>query len=41
MLDAYNKHEDRKLKNKDIDTKLKIATTNKNRYDFKGKAKDK
>lgn len=41
MLDAFNKHEDRKLKDKDINTKLKIATTNKNRYDFKGKAKDK
>lgn len=32
-LDAYNKVEDRRLKEKDIDTKLQIAKTNRNRYD--------
>ena len=34
-LDFYNKDADRKLKEKDIDTKLTIAKTNKNRYDKK------
>lgn len=33
LIDAYNKAEDRRLKEKDIDTKLKIAKTNRNRYD--------
>lgn len=41
VLDAFSKAEDRKLKEKDIDTKLKIANTNKNRYDFKRKTKSK
>lgn len=35
VLDFYNKSEDRRLKEKDIDTKLTIARTNKNRYDKK------
>ena len=35
VLDAYAKFEDRKLKNKDIDTKLQIAKENKNRFDVK------
>ena len=34
-LDFYNKAADRKLKEKDIDTKLTIAKTNKNKYDKK------
>lgn len=33
ILDAMNKAEDRRVKEKDIDTKLKIARENKNRYD--------
>lgn len=33
FLDFASKAEDRRLKEKDIDTKLKIAKTNKNRYD--------
>ena len=37
LLDAAGKAEDRKLKEKDIDTKLKIAKTNKNKYDTKRK----
>ena len=37
ILDAYNKAEDRRVKEKDIDTKLKIAKENKNRYDSKSK----
>lgn len=41
VVDAYGKYEDRKLKNKDIDTKLEIAKTNKNRFDFKGGSKAK
>lgn len=41
VLDAYGKFEDRKLKNKDIDTKLAIAKENKNRFNFKGGAKTK
>lgn len=35
FLDFASKAEDRRLKEKDIDTKLKIAKTNKNRYDKK------
>lgn len=41
VLDAYSKSEDRKVKQKDIDAKIQIAKTNKNRYDFKKKAKSK
>ena len=37
MLDAAGKAEDRKIKEKDIETKLKIAKTNKNKYDTKSK----
>jgi hypothetical protein len=37
ILDAYNKAEDRRVKEKDIDTKLKIAKENKNRHDSKSK----
>ena len=37
MLDAFSKAEDRRVKEKDIETKLKIAKTNKNRYDSKRK----
>lgn len=37
MLDAAGKAEDRRIKEKDIDTKLKIAKTNKNKYDTKSK----
>lgn len=33
MIEAFDRHEERKLKEKDIDTKLKIARTNKNRHD--------
>ena len=33
LLDTYNKQQDRAIKLKDIDTKMKIAKTNKNRYD--------
>ena len=35
MLDTYNKKQDRAVKLKDIDTKYKIAKTNKNKYDKK------
>ena len=35
MIDLYNKEQDRKVKMHDIDTKLKIAKENKNRYDNK------
>ena len=35
MLDTYNKQQDRAVKLKDIDTKYKIAKTNKNKYDKK------
>ena len=35
MIDLYNKEQDRKVKMHDIDTKLKIAKENKNRYDSK------
>lgn len=41
MLNAFNAAEDRKVKMHDIDTKLKIAKENKNRYDFKSKSKGK
>lgn len=41
MLDAYSKERDRQVKLHDIDTKLKIAKENKNRYDFKSTAKKK
>ena len=33
ILDTYNKERDREVKMHDIDTKLKIAKENKNRYD--------
>ena len=33
MIEAFDRNEERKLKEKDIDTKLKIARTNKNRHD--------
>ena len=33
MLDLYNKEQDRRVKMHDIDTKLKIAKENKNKYD--------
>lgn len=35
MIDLYNKEQDRKVKMHDIDTKLKIAKENKNRYDVR------
>ena len=35
ILDTFNKERDRQVKMHDIDTKLKIAKENKNRYDFK------
>ena len=41
ILDAMNKAEDRRVKEKDIDTKLKIAKENKNRYDVSRKASTK
>ena len=41
ILDAMNKAEDRRVKEKDIDTKLKIARENKNRYDVGKKASTK
>lgn len=41
VMDAYGKFEDRKLKQKDIDAKIKIAGMNKNRFDFKGRSKSK
>lgn len=37
LLNAFNAQKDRELKKHDIDTKLKIAKENKNRYDFKSK----
>ena len=37
MLDAASKAEDRRIKEKDIEAKLKIAKTNKNKYDAKSK----
>lgn len=33
IIEAFDRNEERKLKEKDIDTKLKIARTNKNRHD--------
>lgn len=36
-LDAFNKERDRQVKMHDIDTKLKIAKENKNKYDIKAK----
>jgi hypothetical protein len=41
ILDIFNKERDRQVKMYDIDTKLKIAKENKNRYDFKSKGKSK
>lgn len=41
MLDAYSKERDRQVKLHDIDTKLKIAKENRNRYDFKSTSKRK
>ena len=41
MLDAYSKERDRQVKLHDIDTKLKIAKENRNRYDFKSTSKNK
>ena len=41
ILDIFNKERDRQVKMHDIDTKLKIAKENKNRYDFKSKGKSK
>ena len=41
MLDAYSKERDRQVKLHDIDTKLKIAKENRNRYDFKSTVKNK
>ncbi len=41
ILDTLNKERDRQVKMYDIDTKLKIAKENKNRYDFKSKGKSK
>lgn len=35
VMDTFNKERDRQVKMHDIDTKLKIAKENKNRYDFK------
>ena len=37
LLDAMSKAEDRKVKEKDIEAKIQIAKTNKNKYDVKGK----
>lgn len=37
LLDAMSKAEDRKVKEKDIEAKIKIAKTNKNKYDVKAK----
>lgn len=41
MINAFNANEDRKVKMHDMDTKLKIAKENKNRYDVKSKSKNK
>ena len=41
ILDTFNKEKDRQVKMHDIDTKLKIAKQNKNRYDFKSGNKSK
>lgn len=37
LLDAMSKAEDRKVKEKDIEAKIQIAKTNKNKYDVKAK----
>lgn len=37
ILDTFNKERDRQVKMHDIDTKLKVAKQNKNRYDSKSK----
>lgn len=37
LLDAMSKAEDRKVKEKDIEAKIQIAKTNKNKYDSKAK----
>ena len=37
VLDTFNKERDRQVKLHDINTKLKIAKENKNRYDVKKK----
>ena len=37
-FDVYDKNENRRLKEKDIDTKFQIAKMNKNRYDSKSKS---
>ena len=37
ILDTFNKERDRQVKMHDIDTKLKVAKQNKNRYDTKSK----
>ena len=39
ILDAYNKAEDRRIKEKDIEAKIQIAKMNKNRYDVGAKRK--
>lgn len=41
LINAYNAEKDREVKMHDIDTKLKIAKTNKNKYDSKSKIKTK
>ena len=41
ILDTFNKERDREVKMHDIDTKLKIAKENKNRYDSKSKSTSK
>lgn len=40
-LDAFSKAEDRRVKEKDIEAKIQIAKSNRNRYDFKSKSKTK
>lgn len=41
ILDTFNKERDREVKMHDIDTKLKIAKENKNKYDSKSKSTSK
>lgn len=41
ILDTFNKERDRQVKMHDIDTKLKVAKQNKNRYDSKSGSKSK
>lgn len=41
ILDTFNKERDRQVKMHDIDTKLKVAKQNKNRYDSKSRSKSK